>query len=239
MSATTIRRADFDAATFDIYGTVLQWEPKISAFFQRWADRHGLQVEDAEILGAYDRLRQPLQNQRPALRYPELLRRTFDGIAAEFGAAADADLREEFGKIAGTHEPFPDSNGALAALKARGFKLGALSNIDDRSFAEASARLDTAFDVVVTAQRVGAYKPDHAHFWAALSDMLALGVPPERVLHVAQSRRADIVPANALGLTCVWVNRPGHLFGRKGSGAEEARPDFEVGSLAELVESIV
>ena len=92
-----------------------------------------------------------------------------------------------------------------------------------------------SFDVVVTAQRVGAYKPDHAHFWAALSDLLAKGIPPERVLHVAQSRRADIVPANALGLCCVWVNRTGRVFGRTGQGAETATPDAEIDSLAGLV----
>lgn len=91
-----------------------------------------------------------------------------------------------------------------------------------------------SFDIVVTAERVGAYKPDHAHFWAALSDLLAMGIPPQRMLHVAQSKRADIVPANALGLSCVWVNRPGHIFGRAGQGAETAIPTVEISDLASL-----
>ena len=72
----------------------------------------------------------------------------------------------------------------------------------------------------------------------ALSDLLALGLPRERVLHVAQSRRADIVPANRIGLSCVWVDRPGHMFGRAGRGAEDARPDWEVSSLADLVDRL-
>ncbi len=110
------------------------------------------------------------------------------------------------------------------------------SNIDEGSFARAMRQLSTAFDVVVTADRGGAYKPDTAHFMAALSDLLALDIAPERVLHVAQSRRADIVPVNRLGLTCVWVDRAGHVFGRSGDSAENAKPDFVVDRLIDLIE---
>ena len=148
------------------------------------------------------------------------------------------DDRDAFGEIAASHAPFEDSRSALSALKSLGLTLGALSNIDERSFAQATERAGISFDVVVTAERVGAYKPDHTHFWAALSDLLALGIPRERVLHVAQSRRADIVPANRIGLSCVWVDRPGHMFGRAGCGAEDARPDWQVSSLADLVDRL-
>lgn len=120
-------------------------------------------------------------------------------------------------------------------MRAIGFKLAALSNIDEDSLAKATSAAGITFDVVVTAERVGAYKPDHAHFWAALSDLRAMGIPMNRVLHVAQSLRADIVVANAIGLTSIWVNRPGHIFGRTGRGAETAKPDFEADSLAAVV----
>ena len=183
----------------------------------------------------YDRLRQPIQNERPAHRYPEVLKRTLDAMSEELGCALPLDLREDFGSIAGAHQPFPDSRGALLGLRKLGLKLGALSNIDEVSFARMLETLGVSFDTVVTADRVGAYKPDKAHFMAALSDLLAMNIPPSRVLHIAQSRRADIVPANELGLACVWVKRRGHVFGRQGQGAENARPDFEVSSLAELV----
>jgi putative hydrolase of the HAD superfamily len=68
-----------------------------------------------------------------------------------------------------------------------------------------------------------------------LSDLRALGIEKARVLHVAQSKRADIVPATELGLACVWVERPGHAFGRRGGGAESARATYRVSSLAELL----
>jgi 2-haloacid dehalogenase len=234
-----IDAARFDAISFDVYGTVLNWETDILRFLQNWAMENGLSTSSAQLLEAYDRLRQPLQDQRPALRYPEVLKQTLDAMAAEFQAIVAPQIRQVFGDIAGTHRPFDDSVQALAQLRSMGFKLAALSNIDEHSFEMAMAKAGIKFDIVVTAQRVGAYKPDPAHFRAALADLRAAGIAPKRVLHVAQSRRADIVVANAIGLTSVWVNRPGHVFGRVGGGAEAAMPDFETDSLAGLVKLIM
>ncbi len=226
---------DFDALTFDVYGTILNWEPEIAAFLNRWAEAGGSAVAQADLLSAYDRVRQPLQEHRPAWRYPEVLKRTLQQLGNEFDLATPPDMLERFAGIAATHQPFPDSKPALDELRSMGLKLAALSNIDEASFTKVLASTNIHFDVVVTAQRVGAYKPDQAHFWAALSDLQAMGIPMDRVLHVAQSRRADIVVANAIGLKSVWVNRPGHIFGRTGRGAEVSTPDFEVDGLAAVV----
>ena len=226
----------FDALTFDIYGTVLDWEPDIAAFLGGWAARHGARMEPAALLDLYDRARAPIQAERPAPPYPEVLGRSFDAVAAELRLPADPDLRAAFAGSDASHPPFPDSAPALRRLKAAGYRLGALSNIDEASFARAIAPLGIAFDVVVTAERVGAYKPDPAHFEAALADLAALGVARARVLHVAQSLRADIAPARRLGLTTVWVNRPGSRLGR--TGAEDARPDHELAGLDALAAAL-
>ncbi|MGL4287687.1 MAG: hypothetical protein ACRCVA_15175 [Phreatobacter sp.] len=114
-------------------------------------------------------------------------------------------------------------------------KIGALSNIDNASLASSCAKLDFTFDVVVTAERVGAYKPDWPHFHTGIADLAARGIARERILHVGQSLRADVTPANRLGLACAWINRPGRLLGLHGEGAAEAKPDLTVSSLAELV----
>lgn len=233
-----IPQSDFDAVTFDVYGTLLDWEPDIAAFLGRWAKDNGVDAAPDSLLDLYDTLRRPLQDQRPALAYPEILARSLDALAKQFDKRPSADNRQAFSQSAASHPPFPDSAAALRALKDKGFLLGALSNIDDTSFERAMQKAGLAFDIVVTAERVGAYKPDHAHFRTALADLAARGIEKTRILHVAQSRRADIVPANALGLHSVWVNRPGHLFGRTGDGAEKARPDWEVASMAELVQQI-
>ena len=228
----------FDAVSLDVYGTVLDWEPEITSILQQWVSAAGRAIDREVLLSAYDRIRQPLQDERPALQYPDVLKRTLERMGDEFGMAVPTDLLERFSGIAATHKPFADSVGALHDMRSMGLKLAALSNIDDRSFATAMTSAGIEFDVVVTAQRVGAYKPDPAHFWAALSDLRAMGVPMQRTLHVAQSRRADIVVANAIGLTSVWVNRPGHAFGRTDRGAEDAKPDYTANSLSHVVDML-
>ena len=77
--------SNFRAVTFDFYGTIVDWEPEILAFLRRWTDAQGLSTDDATLLETYDRLRRPIQDERPAWRYPDVLRRTLDAMAHELG----------------------------------------------------------------------------------------------------------------------------------------------------------
>jgi 2-haloacid dehalogenase len=109
-------------------------------------------------------------------------------------------------------QPFPDSVPALRAARDQGIRLWIVSNTD-RSIMEHSLRhLEVPFDGVTVAEDCGAYKPSERPFAHALAD---IGVPPERVLHVAFGFKYDIGPAQRLGLRTAWVNRkrepaPGH-----------------------------
>lgn len=232
-----IRLADFDAVTFDVYGTLIDWEPSIAAFLGRWAGQSGVVASDEELIMAFDRARADIQKERPAQLYPEVLRRCFDRIALELNLPVDGDLREAFAATPHHWPAYSDVPAGLKALQARA-KIGALSNIDNASLASSCAKMGIAFDIVVTAERVGAYKPSPEHFQTALADLSAQGIAPARILHVGQSLRADITPANRLGLTCIWINRPNRLLGLSGEGAAEARPDLTVSSLAEMIEAI-
>ena len=89
------------------------------------------------------------------------------------------------------------------------------------------------FDWVVTAQKVRAYKPAHANFEHAFEQ---IGVPPARILHVAQSLYHDIEPAKALGLATVWVQRRHGLPGTGATLPAHAQPDLEVPDLRTLAE---
>ena len=99
-----------------------------------------------------------------------------------------------------------------------------VTNMDDASFAHSHKRLGNCFDIIVTAERAGAYKPSLRHFVLGLTDLAKQDIPPERVLHVAQSLRADVRPANLLGQDVVWINREGRGLGHSGFGAELAVP---------------
>ena len=228
----------FDAITFDVYGTLVDWEPSIIVYLQDWSERQGAHLAAEDLLMAFDRARALIQAERPALSYRAVLRRALVAIAAEFGLAADRDAQDSFAAAPESWPAYADAPAGLAALQAKAL-IGALSNIDDASLACSCRRLGVSFDLVVTAERVGAYKPDRPHFDTALRELAARGVRRERILHVGQSLRADIAPANWLGLASAWINRPARRLGLSGDGAAAARPDLTVSSLAELVAELM
>jgi putative hydrolase of the HAD superfamily len=233
----TLRLSDFDAVTFDVYGTLIDWEPRIAAFLLEWAQENGVQADADALVMAFDGARAQIQKERPAHLYPEVLTRCFDRICAEFGVVPNPDRRRQFAASPHTWPAFADSHAGLKRLQ-QSAKIGALSNIDQASLNTSCQTLNFRFDVVVTAQRVAAYKPDWPHFDTGFGELMRMGIPRERILHVGQSLRADITPANKLGIRCVWVNRPDRLLGLSGEGAAEARPDLTVSSLAELVSTL-
>jgi len=137
-----------------------------------------------------------------------------------------------FGDSVGDWPAFSDSPEALARLKRR-FRLAVITNCDDDLFARSNARLGLDFDWVVTAQQVGSYKPSHRNFEVAFE---RIGLPRNRILHVAQSLFHDQVPAKELGLCTVWVSRS---QGKAGSGATPpaaATPDLTVRDMATLAD---
>ena len=84
-----LKLSDFDAITFDVYGTLIDWEPSIIAFLRRWADQYGVPSSGEDLIMAFDRARAEIQKERPAYLYPDVLRRCFNRISAEFGVPID------------------------------------------------------------------------------------------------------------------------------------------------------
>lgn len=229
---------DFDAVTFDVYGTLIDWEPAILARLRAWADRHGVAPADDALIDAFDRARAHYQALAPARPYPRILELAIAYVAGEWGGTVGAEEQAAFGRSVADWPAYPDSVAAIARLKER-FLLGALTNMDDASFAHSSARLGEPFGVIVTAERAGAYKPALRHFVLGLTDLAARGIPPQRVLHVAQSRRADVRPCNLLGQTVVHIDRPGRALGHTGFGAELAVAGARYDSMAAFVDGFL
>jgi 2-haloacid dehalogenase len=223
---------DFDRftyLTFDCYGTLIDWERGILAALRPVLDCHGIAIADDAALELYGELESAAER-GPYLLYRDLLATVMDGFGERLGFVPSADERAALAASVGDWPPFPDTVEALRALAGR-FRLVILSNIDDDLFALSARHLGVTFAAIVTAQQVGSYKPDLRNFRALLA---RLDTAPDRVLHVAQSLFHDIAPANALGLTTVWVNR---RHDRPGSGATPpatARPDLEVPDLRTL-----
>jgi 2-haloacid dehalogenase len=226
----------FDAIevlTFDCYGTLIDWESGILGALRPLLRRHGHTISDTWILERYARLESEAQSGtfRP---YRDVLRRVADAFASHFGFAANEDERRSLERSLADWEPFPDTVAALESLAKR-YQLGVFSNVDDDLFQATAARLGVALDHLVTAQRVGAYKPAPEFFRRALRQVAA---PQGSILHVAQSLYHDIAPAQRLGLSTVWVNR---RHGRGGFGAtvpSSAQADLEVPDLRGLVSAL-
>ncbi len=219
----------FEALTFDCYGTLIDWETGIVATLGPILAHHGHEPARDALLERYARLEAEAE-QGPFVPYNSILQRVLDGFGQELGFTPTDDERAAFAHAVRHWPPFADSPAALRALQAR-YRLVILSNIDDDLFAHSARHLTIDFDEVITAEQLGSYKPSLNNFRRMLQ---RVDLPADRILHVAQSLYHDIVPAKALGLSTVWVNRRKDREGFGATPPAEAAPDVEVPDLQTL-----
>ncbi len=221
---------DFDrleVLTFDCYGTLIDWETGIVAGIRRVLDPRGVVADDDALLERYARHEEAIEA-AGYLRYREILARALRGVCAEFGIVPSDDEAAAFGGSVGEWPAFPDSPPALARLQER-YRLAVITNCDDDLFAASNRRLGVTFDWVITAQQVGSYKPSRRNFEFAFE---RIGVPRDRILHVAQSLFHDHVPAKELGLTTAWIDRRHDQPGSGATPPASATPDLVAPDMA-------
>jgi len=231
--------ADFEAMSFDCYGTLIDWEAGLSAVLVPWARDHGLNLTEEQLLTEFSTLEAAVEAQHPTDLYPDVLARSMRLLGGKLGAGVSD---EEAARLAGSvpdWPAFPDSHDALLALSER-FKLIILSNVDRASFAGSNSRLGVAFTSILTAQDIGSYKPSQRNFDALTAEAARLGIGQGKLLHVAQSLFHDHVPAKRAGLPTVWINR---RHARPGWGATPeppapVTPDWEFPSMAALAAAV-
>jgi 2-haloacid dehalogenase len=224
----------FEILTFDCYGTLIDWETGLLSALHRILSAHGKEIDDATVLELYGNFEQ-LSEQGAFRPYREVLQSVVRQFGDKLGFVSTVDEARSLPDSLALWKPWPDTVAALRQLKSR-HRLAILSNVDDDLFAATRPQLEVEFDEVITAQQAQAYKPSLKIFELALARIQA---PAHRILHVGQSIYHDVIPAQALGLATVWVNRPS---ARPGVGAVKtalAEPDLEVSSLAELAELAV
>jgi 2-haloacid dehalogenase len=219
----------FQVLSFDCYGTLIDWEAGILAGLRGVLDPRCIAAEDDDLLERYARHEAAIEA-GDYVRYRQVLAQALGGVCAELGVEPTEEEAAAFGGSVGEWPAFPDSSDALADL-ARRFRLAAITNCDDDLFAASNRRLGVTFDWVITAQQVGSYKPTLRNFELAFE---RIGVPRERILHVAQSLFHDHVPAKRLGMTTVWVDRRHERPGSGATPAATAAPDLTVSDMATL-----
>jgi 2-haloalkanoic acid dehalogenase type II len=222
----------FEALTFDCYGTVIDWETGILAGLRRGLGDHATKASDDELLEHFGRAEAEAEA-GPYLRYRDVLARALREVGRHYGIEASEEATAAFGGSVGDWPAFPDSAAALARLKTR-FRLGVITNCDDDLFASSNLRLGVAFDWIVTAQSLGSYKPNPRNFTLAFERM---GLPPDRILHVAQSLFHDHAPAKRLGLSTVWIDRRHDRPGFGATPPADARPNATFPDMASFAEA--
>jgi 2-haloacid dehalogenase len=180
-------------ATFDCYGTLIDWNGGIRSVLVRVFGEGRADVQ----LERYHDIEPALQvgGERS---YREVMRETMRELGSTEG---DEDALAE---ALPSWTPFPEVRAALEETRARGWKLAVLSNTDRDFIEESLTRIGVPFELAIVASEIGSYKPAHRH-WLRFFD--ETGASRETHVHVAQSYFHDIVPARELGLRSIWINR--------------------------------
>jgi 2-haloacid dehalogenase len=183
-------------ATFDCYGTLIDWNAGIRAELARvFGDDHADQ-----LLERYHDIEPDVQREDPSRPYREVLTESMRRLGAP------TDEETSLARSLPDWPPFPDTHASLEVARRSGWRLGILSNTD-RDLLDASiARIGVPIDHTVVAGEIGSYKPAHRHWERFFEET---GADRERYVHVAQSHFHDIVPATELGLRSIWINRRG------------------------------
>ena len=187
-------------ATFDCYGTLVDWNAGIAAELERLLGA----ADGGGLLERYHAIEPRIQRERPDSSYRAVMASVLAELAAEAGTELPAEERDALGRSLPGWPVFPEVPDALAEARSRGWKLVALSNTD-RDLIDASLRsIGVPFDGAVVASEIGSYKPAHAH-WHTFYETTS--ADRNRHVHVAQGHYHDIAPAHELGIPSIWINR--------------------------------
>jgi 2-haloacid dehalogenase len=205
-------------ATFDCYGTLIDWDNGIRTELARV---FGEEAADSQ-LARYHEVEPEIQRDA-TLSYRQVMTDTMRRLDAPAGAV------HGLAEALPGWRAFPEVRGALEEARRRGWKLGVLSNTDDDYIAASQVQIGITFDEVIVAQEISSYKPAPRH-WEEF--FARTHVHKESHVHVAASLFHDIAPANALGLNSIWVNRVGEI------APDSARPTRELTDLFALPETL-
>jgi 2-haloalkanoic acid dehalogenase type II len=249
----------FEILTFDIYGTLIDWEGGILAalkpLLSRLPSSHPLVSSSSDeenkvaVGNAFTVIEMDLQREKPGLKYSLLLTESYLRFAKQLGITEEEDVKKEadaFGASIGTWPAFPDTVDAMKRLK-KYFKIAPLSNVDRASFQNTldGPLKGVEFDAIYTAEQIGSYKPDLRNFNYLLEHLKEdFGIEKEDILHTAQSLTHDHVPAEQMGMTSVWIARgPGGKTGRGGDvdkliGEGTVAFSWRFASLGEMADAV-
>ncbi len=213
--------------TFDVYGTLIDWETGVYDAFKAEADRDGFTIERDALIPLFYEIQQQIQAGSYEL-YAEVLRRTAVQIAKKLGWPLEPSRAGFLPDSVQRWPPFKETNSVLQKI-AKKYKIGLISNIDDKLLGQTRRHMALDFDLVVTAQQVRSYKPDPAHFTECERRIGG----KRGWVHVAASYYYDVEPCLKKKIPIIWVNRA-----KEQLEANQKKPDAEVPNLREAARLI-
>ncbi|KAF2648119.1 HAD-like protein [Lophiostoma macrostomum CBS 122681] len=230
---------DFKLLSFDVYGTIIDWETGVLTALQPLLEKNGKpDMDRQELLRVQDRIESEQQAKTPDAKYFEVLTRVHPLVAEELKfEKPTAEENEAFGQSIGDWPPFPDSVDALKRLSQH-FKMVVLSNVDNDSFQKSKTKQlqGFEFDAVLTAQDIGSYKPDLKNFEYMFRTVKErFGVEREQVLQTAQSQFHDHQPGKKLGMKTSWICRRGATMGNRD---EPPKFDWKFDTLGDMADAV-
>ena len=208
--------------TFDVYGTLIDWETGAYDAFAKEAEKDGFTIDRDQLIPLF------LETQREIMAgsyelYAEVLRRTAVTCASKLGWPLEPSRSGFLPESVKRWPPFKETNTQLDRL-AKKYELGLISNIDDKLLGETRRHFKADFDLVVTAQQVRSYKPDPAHFKECERRMGG----KKGWVHVASSYYYDVEPCIKAKIPVIWVNR-----NKETLDSTQKKPTAEVKNLLE------
>ena len=225
---------DFKVLTFDVVGTLIDFETGILQAVRSIGGEAAAKLSDDEIFEPYKRGRDAHSE-----RSSEVMRLVYSQLAKELGLRADEEAADAFQLAVLRWPAFPDSIAALRRLRKR-FRLVAMTNADRAAFSFYTHTLGNPFHDSVTADEALCAKPDPLFFAFNRGRQSAFGYRQDEILHVAQSQYHDIGVAKSLGYATCWIERRQGQAGPGGTpaAAQLTRPDYHFPTLMALADAV-
>ncbi|WP_370868962.1 HAD-IA family hydrolase [Ectorhizobium quercum] len=221
--------------TFDVVGTLIDFESGLSGCLAEIAAEAGVTIDAEEALALYRAARYSDATDL----FPDDLVRVYTIIAPQLGLPAEKAYGERLRDSARNWKGFADSRAALAEL-AGSYRLIAMTNARRWAFDHFSKELGEPFHAAFTADDTGTEKPDPAFFEKVFAFVESEGASKDDILHVAQSQYHDIGISRKLGMTNCWIERRHAQKGYGGTIEPEAftEPDYHFTSMAGLADAV-
>lgn len=216
-----------EALTFDLYGTLVDWEVVWTKVAAGFLSGHGAKVTPGEFCNFWKAECLRLGTEKYD-RYANLLRKGLVQAYRSYGVNGSGRDSEALLRSWGEIKPFPDVEDSLRRLK-RSFKLCIISNTDNNLIEEVLSHFRVTFDEIVTAEDVRAYKPAPKMYQTALE---RLACSANHAMHVARSQY-DVVGSKRTGMWSTWVNRTGEPWQER-----DTKPDLEVKDIRALADQL-